>query len=113
MSPRLPALPALPALLLLLAACAPTPPAPAPAPTPTPTPTASTESRPVRTSVTDLEAFQAYIAGKPTPAALRAQYPGLQVVLPGDLTTREFRGDNSRYFVELDAEGRVVGGRFQ
>lgn len=91
--------------LALLAGCAPTPP-------PQAAPTAEA-SRPVRTSVTDLAAFNAFIAGKPTPDALRAQYPGLQVVMPGDITTKEFRSDNSRYFVDLDAEGRVRSGRFQ
>lgn len=93
--------------LLLLAACARTPSAPAAAPA------AQQESRPLRISVTDLDAFKAYIAGKPTPAALRVRYPGLQLVMPGDITTKELRTDNSRYFVELDAEGRVSGGRFQ
>lgn len=98
---------ALPALLLLpgLAACAPAPQAQAVAST--------DDTQPVRTRITDLDSFNAYIATHPTPEALRAQYPGLFVVMPGDLTTRELRGDNSRYFVELDAQGRVVGGRFQ
>ncbi|MGH8517104.1 MAG: hypothetical protein ACREUE_06550 [Panacagrimonas sp.] len=68
---------------------------------------------PVRTSVTDLAAFDAFIATRPTPEALRQRYPGLAVVMPGDITTKELRMDNSRYFVELDAQGRVTGGRFQ
>ena len=97
-----------PAVLLLglaLVACsAPTQPEPAPA--------AATET-PVRTSVTDLAAFDAFIATRPTPEALRQRYPGLVVVMPGDITTKELRMDNSRYFVELDAEGRISGGRFQ
>ena len=90
--------------LLLLAGCA-----PAPQAQPTPAPTAA----PVRTQVTDLATFEAYIATRPMPDALRARYPGLLVVMPGDITTRELRGDNSRYFAELDAEGRVAGGKFQ
>ncbi len=68
---------------------------------------------PGRTSVTDLPAFDALIATRPTPAELRSRYPGLHLVLPGDISTRELRGDRSRYFVELDGEGRIVGGRFQ
>ena len=77
-----------------------------------PTPVAPAEA-PVRTSVTDLAAFDAFIATRPTPDALRALYPGLVVVIPDDITTKELRMDNSRYFVELDGEGRITGGRFQ
>lgn len=86
-----------------LAGCAPAPQSPPP----------MQDTAPVRTSVTDLAAFNAFIATHPTPDAVRARYPGLLVVMPDDITTRELRGDNSRYFVELDAEGRVVGGKFQ
>jgi hypothetical protein len=32
--------------------------------------------------------------------------------MPGDITTKEMRLNNSRYFAELDADGRIVGGRF-
>lgn len=95
----------IPLVLVALSACACAPPAAAP-------PSAEV-SMPARTRVADLPAFEAFIATRPTPDALRARYPGLQVVMPGDITTKELRGDNSRYFVDLDAEGRVVGGRFQ
>ena len=98
-------------LLLLtpiaLAACTP------PASQPEPAPPVPTVEAPVRTQVTDLDAFKAFIATRPAPEALRQRYPGLTVVMPGDISTRELRSDNSRYFVELDAEGRVAGGRFQ
>nr|WP_293249925.1 hypothetical protein [Panacagrimonas sp.] len=67
----------------------------------------------MRTSITDLAAFDAFIATHPTPDGLRQRYPGLVVVMPDDISTRELRMDNSRYFVELDAQGRVTGGRFQ
>ena len=98
---------ALPVAVLLLIGCsATTQPGPAP-------PSAATSEAPVRTSVTDLAAFDVFIATRPTPEALRQRYPGLVVVMPGDITTKELRMDNSRYFVELDAEGRVSGGRFQ
>ncbi|MGQ0502268.1 MAG: hypothetical protein ACT4P0_06620 [Panacagrimonas sp.] len=90
-------------LAMGLCACACTPPAP-PAPADTP---------PMRASVTDLDAFNAFIATRPTPTALRERYAGLTVVLPGEMATKELRGDNSRYFAELDADGRVTGGRFQ
>lgn len=67
----------------------------------------------MRMTVTDLPAFEAFIAARPRPEDLRARYPGLLVVLPTDMATKELRMDRSRYFVELDAEGRVSGGRFQ
>lgn len=98
----------LPVLLLpiLLAACS-------PAAQPGPAPAVPTLEAPVRTQITDVDAFNAFVATRPTPDALRQRYPGLTVVLPGDISTRELRSDNSRFFAELDAEGRVTGGRFQ
>jgi len=70
-------------------------------------------SQPVPGKVSDLAAFERYIAGKPTPAQFRAHYPDLTLVLPGDMATKELRMDNSRYFAQLDADGRIVGGKFQ
>lgn len=92
--------------LLLVACMPPTQPDPAAVATP------SMEA-PARTAVTDLDAFSTFIATRPTPDALRQRYPGLLLVMPGDISTRELRSDNSRYFAEIDAEGRVAGGRFQ
>lgn len=66
----------------------------------------------VRGTVTDLAAFEAFIATRPTPAQFRATYPDVLLVLPGDIATKELRLDNSRYFATLDAEGRITGGRF-
>ena len=97
-------IPALMFGLILLSACAPTPEA---------APPLTEDITPVRAQVTDLDAFAAFIATRPTVNALRARYPGLLVVMPGDITTKELRGDNSRYFVELDEDGRVNGGQFQ
>lgn len=100
-----------PLLVLLLVACAACTPQPA-----LETATAGTGEAappPMRTTVTDLPAFEAFIATQPTVEQLRARYPGLVVVLPGDMATKELRTDNSRFFAELDAAGRVVGGRFQ
>jgi len=95
----------LPLLLpMLLAACTPATQTAPPAPT---------VEAPVRTQVTDLDAFNAFVATRPKPDALRQRYPGLTVVLPGDISTRELRSDNSRFFAEIDAEGRVAGGSFQ
>lgn len=69
-------------------------------------------SAPVHGYVTDTNAFARFIAEKPTPAQFRAVYPDVQLVLPGEITTREFRLNNSRYFAQLDADGRINGGKF-
>lgn len=79
----------------------------------TPKSSPQVDTAPQRTTITDLASFEAYIATRPTPGALRQQYPGLHVVLPGDITTKELRSDTSRYFADLDVEGRISGGRFQ
>lgn len=63
--------------------------------------------------VADTAAFEAFIATQPTPAAFRERYPDVKLVLPGDIATKELRLDRSRYFAELDAQGRIPGGRFQ
>lgn len=96
-------------LSCLAAACT----APVPHGSAPPPPPPETAPPTVRAAVTDLAAFDAFIATRPTPEALRARFPGLVVVMPGDIATKELRTDNSRYFVELDADGRVAGGRFQ
>lgn len=72
----------------------------------------ATHSQPLRGNVTDVAAFERYIATQPTPAQFRAQYPDVSLVLPGEIATKELRMDNSRYFAQLDADGRIVGGRF-
>ncbi|NGY06476.1 hypothetical protein [Solimonas terrae] len=71
------------------------------------------DPKPVAGHVTDMKAFQDFIAGKPTPAQFRATYPDVLLILPGDISTRELRLDNSRYFAELDADGRINGGKFK
>ena len=62
--------------------------------------------------VNDLADFDRYIASKPTVAAFQQRYPKVFVVLPGSIATREFRSDRSRYFAELDGDGRIIGGHF-
>jgi hypothetical protein len=62
--------------------------------------------------VEDVPAFDRFIAGKPTPEQFRKRYPDVKLVLPGEIATREFRMDRSRYFAELDADGRISGGKF-
>jgi hypothetical protein len=62
--------------------------------------------------VTDLKAFDAFIATKPTPEQFHATYPDVMLVTPDMMTTREMRQNNSRYFPKMDADGHIVGGSF-
>lgn len=78
----------------------------------TPDETAPTVA-PVSGFVTDLEAFEAFIAQRPTADQFRVRYPDVFLVMPGDITTRELRFNNSRYFATFDERGRITGGRFQ
>jgi hypothetical protein len=68
--------------------------------------------KPVAGYVTDMAGFEAFIATHPTPEQFRAKYPDVLLVMPGTMTTMEVRSNNSRYFPELDKDGRIVGGRF-
>lgn len=63
--------------------------------------------------VADVAAFEQFIATRPTPAEFRRRYPDVQLVLPGEMATKELRLDRSRYFAELDAQGRIQGGAFK
>lgn len=63
--------------------------------------------------VADLEAFEAFMATRPTPAQFRARYPQVTLILPGDAATQELRRDRSRFFAHLNPDGRIIGGRFQ
>ena len=67
---------------------------------------------PVAGFVTDRIAFDRFIAMQPTPEMFRRAYPDVMLVLPGDIATKELRMNNSRYFAQLDGEGRISGGRF-
>lgn len=67
---------------------------------------------PVHGFITEMPAFDAFIATHPTPEQFKAAYPDVLLVLPGTIATREMRSNNSRYFAELDANGRVTGGKF-
>jgi hypothetical protein len=57
--------------------------------------------------------FEAFIATHPTPAQFHARYPDVQLVMPDTVTTMEMRSNNSRYFPELDKDGRIAGGGFR
>ncbi len=63
--------------------------------------------------VTDMATFEQFIATQPTPAQFRARYPDVTLALPGSINSKEMRMNNSRYFAQLDAAGRITGGRFQ
>jgi hypothetical protein len=58
-------------------------------------------------------AFEKFVAGKPTPVEFRAAYSCVSLLLPGDMATAEMRTDDSRYFAQVDAHGRIVGGSFR
>lgn len=62
--------------------------------------------------VTDMASFQTFIATHPTLEAFKKAYPDVQLMLPGTISTREIRYDNSRFFPNLDKDGRIVGGDF-
>jgi len=63
--------------------------------------------------VTDMENFANFIGQRPSPDPFRTRYPDVTLVLPGEAATKELRTNNSRYFAELDEQGRIVGGKFQ
>lgn len=63
--------------------------------------------------VTELSAFEQFIATGPTPAQFRARYPDVTLALPGSINTKELRLNNSRYFAQLNVQGRISGGQFQ
>ncbi|MHA6205731.1 hypothetical protein ACXU4B_15000 [Dyella soli] len=73
---------------------------------------AASTPAPVHGYVTDMKAFDAFIATHPTPDQFRATYPDVLLVMPGSITTLEFRTNNSRYYPELDHDGRITGGHF-
>ena len=71
------------------------------------------QAKPVAGFVTDTASFDRFIATHPTPEQFHARYPDVQLVLPGTITTMEMRSNNSRYFPELDKDGRITGGGFR
>jgi hypothetical protein len=68
--------------------------------------------KPAAANADDAVAFDAFVAKNPTPGQFRQRYPSVTLVLPGDIATKELRSDRSRYFADLDAQGRIVGGKF-
>jgi hypothetical protein len=74
---------------------------------------ASEAAPPVPGHVTDVGAFEQFIATQPTPDQFKRRYPDVVLVLPGQMATKELRLNRSRYFAEVDAQGRIRGGKFQ
>lgn len=73
----------------------------------------ATAPEPVAGFVTDMAAFEAFIATKPTTDEFRRVYPDVTLVLPGQIATKELRFNNSRYFPQVDSFGHITGGKFQ
>jgi len=72
----------------------------------------ASQPRPVAGFVTDMAAFDAFIATHPTAGQFKAAYPDVLLVTPGMMTTREMRNNNSRYYGKFDDAGRITGGSF-
>lgn len=75
-------------------------------------PAAQAQPKPVAGFVTDMKAFNAFIATKPTADQFRAAYPDVTLVTPDMMSTREMRMNNSRYFPQMDDTGHITGGKF-
>ena len=56
--------------------------------------------------------FRDFLGARPTPAEFRDHYPGIALVMPGDVATREVRLDCSRFFADTGDDGHIIGGRF-
>ena len=65
-----------------------------------------------KNGVTDMSGFESFIATHPTQQQFKAMYPGVQLMLPGMISTMEMRYDNSRFFPQLDKDGHIIGGDF-
>ncbi len=75
------------------------------------TPADEPEPRPGK--VEQMDPFLSFVEAHPTPEEFRRVYPDVTLVLPGDIVTQEYRTDRSRFFAELDDEGRIRGGEFR
>ena len=65
-----------------------------------------------KSGVTDMSSFETFVATHPTPEEFKKMYPGVQLMLPGMISTMEMRYDNSRFFPQMDNGGRIIGGDF-
>jgi hypothetical protein len=97
---------------LALAASSPAAPPSIPAPTDTPPQPEQSTDAVVHGAVVDLVAFEGFMLTQPTPAQFHERYPDVKLILPGQIASKEFRLDHSRYFAKLDAAGRIISGKF-
>ncbi|QAU24597.1 hypothetical protein EO087_11860 [Dyella sp. M7H15-1] len=65
-----------------------------------------------KNGVSSMGQFENFVATHPTPEQFKSMYPGVQLMLPGTVSTMEIRYDNSRFFPQLDKDDRIVGGDF-
>ena len=65
-----------------------------------------------RKGVTDLAAFESFVATHPDAQQFKKLYPGVQLMLPGTVSTLDTRYDNTRFFPQLDKDGHIIGGDF-
>ena len=56
--------------------------------------------------------FENFIATHPTPDQFKKMYPGVQLMMPGAISSLDIRYDNTRFFPQLDKDGRIIGGDF-
>ncbi|MFC3653038.1 hypothetical protein ACFONN_15875 [Dyella humi] len=69
-------------------------------------------SRVDKQGVTDMATFESFVATHPTSDEFKKMYPGVQLMLPGMISTMEMRYDNTRFFPQMDNSGRIIGGDF-
>ena len=62
--------------------------------------------------VVDMATFENFVATHPTADQFKKMYPGVQLMLPGTISSMEIRYDNTRFFPQMDKDGRIVGGDF-
>ncbi|WP_038053636.1 hypothetical protein [Thioalkalivibrio sp. ALJ1] len=64
-------------------------------------------------TVKQMNPFLHFLENRPRPEEFERVYPDVTLVLPGDIATHEYRTDNSRFFAELDDDGRIHDGDFR
>ncbi|ADC72264.1 hypothetical protein TK90_1773 [Thioalkalivibrio sp. K90mix] len=64
-------------------------------------------------TVKQMNPFLHFLETRPTPEEFERVYPDVTLVLPGEIATHEYRQDHSRFFAELDDEGRIRDGDFR
>ncbi|MBE1162088.1 hypothetical protein [Dyella acidiphila] len=69
-------------------------------------------SRVEKGGVVNMDSFESFVATHPTTDEFKKMYPGVQLMLPGMISTMEIRYDNTRFFPQVDKDGRIIGGDF-